>query len=64
MAVKRDGPILTVDKSTPQGHWSFNSLMLIQVKRTLVLRHYVKHCRLTDKASIQHTEAAGELAGE
>lgn len=36
---------------------------MILVKHTLVLRHYVKHCRLTDKASIQETEAAGELAG-
>lgn len=34
------------------------------VKHTLVLRHYVKHCRLTDKAQIQETEAAGELAGQ
>lgn len=33
------------------------------VKLTLVLRHYVKHCRLTNKASIQVREAAGELAG-
>lgn len=33
------------------------------VKLTLVLRHYVKHCRLTNKALIQVREAAGELAG-
>lgn len=35
----------------------------MMVKLTLVLRHYVKHCRLTNKASIQVREAAGELAG-
>lgn len=33
------------------------------VQLTLVLRHYVKHCRLTNQASIQVREAAGELAG-
>lgn len=41
----------------------FNGSRMIIVKHTLVLGHYVKHCRLTDKASIQVTEAAGELAG-
>lgn len=35
----------------------------MMVKLTLVLRHYVKHCRLNNKASIQVREAAGELAG-
>lgn len=35
----------------------------MMVKLTLVFRHYVKHCRLTNKASIQVREAAGELAG-
>lgn len=33
------------------------------VKFTLVLRHYVEHCRLADKASVRVREAAGELAG-
>lgn len=36
---------------------------MVMLKHTLVLRHYVKHCRLTDEASIQVTGAAGELAG-
>lgn len=35
----------------------------MMVKLTLVFRHYVKHCRLTNKASIRVREAAGELAG-
>lgn len=44
-------------------HGSFNSSRLMMVQLTLVLRHYVKHCRLTNKASIRVREAAGELAG-
>lgn len=36
----------------------------MMVKLTLVLRHYVKHCRLTNKASISKEEKQqGELAG-
>lgn len=31
---------------------------------TLVIRHYVEHCHLTDKAPIQKGEAAFALAGE
>lgn len=42
----------------------FRCVLLIVHKHTLVFRHYVKHCRLADTASIREAETAGELAGE
>lgn len=63
MFAKHGRQITTVNRLRKHGNRFYNGSRLITVKHTLVLRHYVKHCRLTDKASVQVTETAGELAG-